>query len=78
MTIQMRRNLAAAFYAAVLLGSADTVRAMGETNASSFCSPIMPAAPKIDGTINPAEWLGAQKLEGFTWCLERIPILERL
>lgn len=68
MTIQMRRNLAAAFYAAVLLGGADTVRAAGETNATSFYSPIMSEPPKIDGTINPAEWLGAQKFEGFT-CL---------
>ncbi|MEI6421315.1 MAG: hypothetical protein WCP55_03795, partial [Lentisphaerota bacterium] len=62
----MRRNFAAVFYAVVLMGGADTVRAAGETNATSFCSPLMPAPPKIDGTINPAEWLGAQKFEGFT------------
>ncbi len=58
----------AAFTLAALLGLGGALAHGGE-----YCVPLMAKAPALDGKVEPGEWAGAVRIDGFTWgeALER-------
>src|SRR5438067_74851 len=41
--------------------------AMTTARAADFRAPLMAKAPNVDGKIDPAEWAGAVRVDGFGW-----------